>query len=564
MKEAGEVLAHYPAIARAYAEGVADDPARASKWVRLAARRYLDDLARETDDAFAFRFDALRAFRACAFVESLPHVKGGWAARRERLRLAPWQIWITCALFGWVRKDTGRRRYRRALILVPRKNGKSAWAAALGLYMLAGDGEHGAEVYAGATSEKQALEVFRPAGMMAKKTPRLLDRFGLEVNAKAIVSVETGSRFEPVIGKPGDGASPSCAIIDEYHEHEDDTLVETMRTGQGARDEPLLLMISTAGDNIGGPCYAAMKDAESMLDGAARDDALFAALYGLDAGEDWTSDGALVKANPNFGVSVSADFLRQERDDALANARRQAVFKTKHLNEWVGARAAFFNIQNFIRCGDPALDIAALAGRPCFIGLDLASTQDIAAVVRLLPIADKYAVSGRYYLPEAALVGRNRERYAELKRQGRLIIAGDGMLDQDRIEEDIRDDLARFDVKALAFDPWNAAGLIARLSAAGAPAIEFRKTTQNVSMPMKTLAGLIDDRRIVHDADPALAWMLGNVVTREDAAGNVRAVKARPDAKIDAADAMIAALAVALADEAKGYGAREPLVAWVG
>lgn len=564
MSDAGAVLGHYPAIARAYAESVADDPAKASKWVRLATQRYLDDLAREDDAVFPFKFDPLRAFRACAFIESLPHVKGGWAARRERLRLAPWQIWITCAIFGWVRKDTGRRRYRRALILVPRKNGKSAWAAAIGLYMLAGDGEFGAEVYAGATSEKQALEVFRPARMMAQKTPRLLDRFSLELGAKAIVSIETGSRFEPVIGKPGDGASPSCAIIDEYHEHEDDTLVETMRTGQGARDEPLLLMISTAGDNIGGPCYAAMKDAESMLDGAARDDALFAALYGLDAGEDWTSDAALIKANPNYGVSVSADFLKQERDDALANARRQAVFKTKHLNEWVGARAAFFNIQNFIRCGDPALDIAALAGRPCFIGLDLASTQDIAAVVRLLPKEDKYIVSGRYYLPEAALIGKNRERYAELKRQGRLIVAGDGMLDQERIEEDLREDLARFNVKALAFDPWNAAGLIARLVAAGAPAIEFRKTTQNVTHPMKILAGLIDDRRIVHDADPALGWMLGNVVTREDAAGNVRAVKARPDAKIDAADALIAALAVALAEEAKGYGAREPMIAWVG
>lgn len=563
MSDAGAVLAHYPAVARAYAESVADAPEKASQWVRLAARRFLDDLASEADAAFPFRFDPLRAFRACAFIESLPHVKGGWAARGERLRLSPWQVWITAAIFGWVRKETGRRRYRRVLILVPRKNGKSAWAAAIGLYMLAGDGEHGAEIFAGATSEKQALEVFRPARAMAQKTPRLLDRFGLEVAAKAIVSIETGSRFEPVIGKPGDGASPSCAIIDEYHEHEDDQLVETMRTGQGARDEPLLLLISTAGDNIAGPCHAAMQDAQAVLSGSQQDEALFAALYGLDAGDDWTSDEALIKANPNFGVSVSAEFLTQERDDALVNARRQATFKTKHLNEWVGARAAFFNMRSFARCADEKLTIEAQGRAPCYIGLDLASTQDIAAVALLFPRGDRYSVFGRYYLPELALAGKNRERYAELQRQKRLIVAGDGMLDQDRIEEDVKADLARFAVKALAFDPWNAGAIIARLSAAGAPAIEFRKTTKNVSLPMKTLAGLIDDGRIAHDGDPALGWMLGNVVTREDAAGNVRAVKARPDAKIDAADALIAALAVALADDAKGYG-RAPNIAWLG
>lgn len=563
MTSEAAILGHYVGIARAYAEAVADAPALAGRFVRQAARRYLDDLAHEDDDAFPWRMDRVRAFRACAFVESLPHVKGSWAARGERLKLSPWQVFATVAIFGWVGKRSGRRRYRRALILVPRKNGKSAWAAALGLYALAGDGEHGAEVYAGATSEKQALEVFRPARQMALKTPRLLDRFGLEVGAKSIVSIETGSRFEPVIGKPGDGASPSCAIIDEYHEHEDDGLVETMRTGQGAREEPLLLMISTAGDNIAGPCYAAMKDAEAMLAGAIEDENLFALLYGLDEADDWASDAALVKANPNYGVSVSAEFLRQERDDALKNARRQAIFKTKHLNEWVGARAAFFNMENWRRCADPALALGEFERRDCYIGLDLASVSDLTAAVLLFP-GERSAVFGRYYLPEAALAGKNRDRYAEFQRAGKLIIAGDAMLDQDRIEEDLRDFLRRFRVRGLAFDPWNAAALIARLAAAGAPAVEFRKTTQNVSLPMKTLAGLIDDKRIAHDGDPALAWMLGNVVTREDTSGNVRPVKARDGAKIDAADALIAALALHLADEARSAGSRQPWVAVAG
>jgi len=560
---APDPLEHYLTIARGYAESVADAPDLACNWVRLAARRFLDDLARETEAAFPFRFDRLRAFRTCSFVEAMPHIKGSWAARGERLQLSPWQIWVTASLFGWVRKDTGRRRFRRALILVPRKNGKSAWAAGIGLYMLAADGEHGAEVYAGATSEKQAMEVFRPAQQMALKTPRLVDRFGLDVRATTIVSVETNSRFAPIIGKPGDGASPSCAIVDEYHEHEDDVLVETMRTGMGAREEPLLLLISTAGDNVAGPCFAAMQDAQAMLAGNQRDDALFAALYGLDDGDDWTADAALVKCNPNYGISVAAEFLRQERDDALANARRQAIFKTKHLNQWVGARSAYFNMENWRRCGDAKLSPDQFEGATCYLGLDLAATQDLVATVLLFPDAGKYTVFGRYYLPEAALMGRNRERYAEFRRAGRLIIAGEGMIDQDRIEEDLRADLARYEVRGLAFDPWNAAALIARLQGAGAPCIEFRKTTQNVSLPMKIVAGLIDDGRISHDGDPAMAWMLNNCVTKPDTAGNVRAVKARPDSKIDAADALIAALALALADEARAAGAVAPVVDWV-
>ncbi len=554
-----EAIPHYRRIAVKYAQDVTSGDIAASQWIRLACKRFLDELDRESEPDFRFRFDDLRAFRACAFIESMPHVKGSWAAKKQRLRLSPWQIWITACVFGWVSKHNGKRRYRRVLILVPRKNGKSAWAAAMGLYMLAADGEHGAEIYAGATSEKQAMEVFRPARQMTLKTPRMIDRFGLEVGAKTIVSVETGSRFEPVVGKPGDGASPSCAIIDEYHEHETDVLVETMRTGQGARDEPILLMITTAGDNIAGPCYAAMQDAQTVLTGNATDDALFAALYGLDEGDDWTTEASLIKANPNYGVSVSAEFLNQERDDALANARRQAVFKTKHLNQWVGARSAFFNMENWRRCADEKIALERFDGQPVYIGLDLASTQDITAAVLLFPFEDRYAVFGRYYLPESALTGKNRERYADLHRQRRLIIAGDSMINQDRIEEDLRADLERFNVRGLAFDPWNAGAMIARLQAAGAPCIEFRETTQNVSMPMKTLAGLIDDRRIVHDSDPALAWMLGNVVTREDTSGNVRAVKAQPESKIDAADALIAALALRISDEAAGIG-REPMI----
>lgn len=551
-------LASYGRVAEGYARGVVAGELPACRPLRLAARAMLDDLAREGDDGFAYRFDHARAWRACAFIESLPHVKGGWAARGELMRLAPWQVWIVASIFGWVTKDTARRRYRRALILVPRKNGKSFMAAAIGLYMLAGDGEHGAEVYAGATSEKQALEVFRPARAMTLKTPRMARRFSLEVGAKSIVSIENGARFEPVIGKPGDGASPSCAIIDEYHEHDSDELVETMRTGMGARDEPLLLMISTAGDNIGGPCYQAMLDARRVLEGNGRDDALFAALYGLDDDDDWTAENALVKANPNFGVSVSREFLLQERADALANARRQAVYQTKYLNRWVGSRAAYFNMENWRRCAEPTLRLDDLAGRRCVIGLDLASKNDLAAVGLVFPRdGGGHALFARCYAPEDALRGPNGARYRALAAEGRLILTDGAMIDHDRIGDDIRGFLRRFAIEKIAFDPWNATALITRLMAEGAPALEFRQSTKNFSEGMKTLAAAIDGGKVVHDGDTALAWQMGNVTAKPDAADNVYPRKENAESKIDAAVAVLMAYSVAVAGEG---AARVPLV----
>ncbi|MEZ5894267.1 MAG: terminase TerL endonuclease subunit, partial [Parvularculaceae bacterium] len=495
-------------------------------------------------------FDHARAWRACAFVESLPHVKGGWAARRERMKLQSWQIWIVASIFGWISKSTGRRRYRRVLILVPRKNGKSALAAGIGLYMLAGDGEHGAEVFAGATSEKQAFEVFRPARAMALKTPRMCERFSLEVGAKGIISIENGSRFEPLIGKPGDGASPSCAIVDEYHEHETDELVETMRTGQGARDEPLLLMISTAGDNIGGPCYQAMLDAQRILEGNERDDALFAALYGLDDDDDWTAEHSLRKANPNFGVSVSAEFLLQERADALANPRRQAVFQTKHLNRWVGSRAAFFNMENWRRCADPALTIEAFAGKRCFLAIDLASKNDIASIGAVFANGEgRHAVFSRNYLPEDALKGPNGMRYRGWLGERRLIVTPGAMIDHDRIGEDIREMMRRHAVEKLAFDPWNATALVTRLMGEGAPCLEFRQSAKNFSEGMKMFAAAIDDGKISHDGDAALAWAVSNVTAKEDAAGNVYPRKESAESKIDPAVAVLMAYSVAIAEE---------------
>ena len=192
--------------ANAYARGVVAGEIPACKWIVLAAKRHLNDLVNQFREGFPYRFDATKAERPCRFIEKLPHTKGKWARRAERILLEPWQSFKTVCIFGWVRKSDGLRRFRKIFLLIPRKNAKSTWAAGIALYLFCADGEYGSEVYSGATSEKQAWEVFRPAKLMAQKTPALLNRFGISVNAKNLHILGNGSRFEPMIGTPGDGA----------------------------------------------------------------------------------------------------------------------------------------------------------------------------------------------------------------------------------------------------------------------------------------------------------------------------------------------------------------------
>jgi phage terminase large subunit-like protein len=224
---------NYGEIAKQYARDVVSGKQPACKWIRLQCERFLDELKQQRRKEFPFRFEPRKAARFCAFIECLPHTKGKWARSRETITLEPWQIWIFACAFGWLRKVDGLRRYRVLYVVVPRKNGKSIIAAGAGLYMFCMDGEPGAEVYAGATNEGQAWEVFRPARLMALRSPQLTSALGVEVNAKSLVRHGDQSRFETIIGDPGDGQSPSCSIHDEYHEHDDDSQVETMITGHG-------------------------------------------------------------------------------------------------------------------------------------------------------------------------------------------------------------------------------------------------------------------------------------------------------------------------------------------
>lgn len=544
----------YISIAENYAKGVISGDIPACKWVRLACQRHLDDIKKSAGD-WPYRFDEKAANRVCRFVELQYHTKGIWASRRERLVMQPWQVFLTVSIFGWLRKDDGYRRFRRALLLVPRKNGKSAWAAAVGLYMLLQDGEFGAEVYSGATSEKQAWEVFGPARLMANRNEALKSHYSLTVNASNLHILDNGSKFEPLIGKPGDGSSPSCAIIDEYHEHDTDDLLGTMQTGMGARQQPLLLVITTAGWNIAGPCYAMMMNARRVVEGIVEDDELFALMYGIDKGDDWTLPEVLQKANPNFGISVGDKFLLSEQRQAINDARHVTKFKTKHLNEWVNAKDVYFNVQRWLDA-ETSVSLDDFEGQPVRIGVDLASKVDIAAVELVFRLEDcscgasdrlradgfKFARFGFYYLPSAAVERPENDHYHAWSHEGLLRVSDGEMNDQTRIRDDIMWLRDKFQLLEVAYDPDQARLLVSELEEEGIKCTEITATMKNFSDPMKEMDGMIREKQIAHNGDPIFSWMLSNVVTKANHKDQVYPRKERDENKIDGVVAHIMAL----------------------
>ena len=540
-------MSSHLAAATRYARQVVAGKVPACLYVRQACHRHLDGVRRQKQRSYPYRLDREAVEKVCQFVSLMPHVKGKWARDRLPLRLEPWQSFIVANVFGWKRKSDGLRRYRRAYIEVPRKNGKSSFTAAIGHYMLTADGEHGAEVYSGATTEKQAWEVFGPARLMARGSDDYRDAFGVDVGAKNMHILATASKFEPIIGKPGDGASPSFSITDEYHEHATSEQYDTMVTGMGAREQPIAWVITTAGYDTAGPCYALRGEAVNALAGTVPADELFGLIYTIDEGDDWSDPSVLRKCNPNMGVSVFEEFLLSELKRAIANPREQSTFKTKHENVWGGAAAPYFNLESWNRLGDPTLHWSDFRGERSIIGLDLASKIDIAASTRLfrrdVAGAPHYYVFTRLYLPAARAEMAEGRHYAGWAEQGHVTTTPGDITDYDYIEADIVAAAESGPVE-VASDPYNATQLLTHLqSVLGADkVIEVPQTVSHLSEPMKELQALIVSGRIHHDGNPALSWMIGNVTAQEDRNQNVFPRKERRENKIDGAVALIIAL----------------------
>ena len=567
MKRAKKPEFQHVLAAERYVSDVISGKIPACKWVILACKRHLKDIESSKSDSFPYRFDAGKADKPCRFFEKLPHVKGKWArkdpktGKRTTLKLEDWQAFVFCSIFGWVHKETGRRRFRKARVYVPRKNGKSFIAAAVGWWMFALDKEPGAEVYAGATSEAQAWKVFQPARQMALINPDLPIKFGAMINAQSL-ALPDGSVFKPIIGKPGDGDSPHCAITDEYHEHPTSDQIDTMETGMGAREQPLSIVISTAGSNPASPCRDDWRNCERILEGkdGFEDETTFAIIYTIDDGDEWDTEDALIKANPNWGVSIEPANMLADLRDAKQRASRQSAFQTKHLNKWVSVKEAFFNSTEWAKLARPEIKREDFRQYPCFLSGDLASKHDLVALMQLFCLPDKrYALFGKYYLPAATLDLPENQHYRNWKIAGWIEEAGDEVTDLDHFKEDVLALCAGYQVEEMPSDPNRAWGVYPALVKEGVPIVEYRNTVLMMSEPMKELDAMIRSGRIIHNGDPVLAWAIGNTTGRIDKKDNVYPNKETVANKIDPVVAAIMAIGRAMLKDDSPSG---PVFAW--
>jgi len=541
----------YTAVAQRYAQAVVAGDIPACQWVRRACQRQLDDLARFKGRSSPYRFNPLltdamgRKYRPadnlCAFVELLPHIKGPLAG--TPITLEPWQVFILTTIFGWVKRD-GRRRFRRAYIEVPRGNAKSTLSSAVGLYMLTADGEGGAECYSLATTRDQARIVFGDAQQMARKSPGFRTRYGVTVGAHNIHVLNAAAKFEALSaeGSTLDGLNIHFGCIDELHAHKTRTVYDVVETGTGKRDNSLLWVITTAGSDRAGICYEARTFVTRVLGGQIEDDSQFGIVYGLDDGDDWGTEDALVKANPNWGISVRPEVILPLQAKALQLPSATNNFRTKHCNDWVSVDTAWMDIRAWERCADSHLNSEDFEGQPCWIGIDLASKVDIASMALLFKREGRVMAFVRHYLPEDTVFAAANSQYQGWMHAGRLLATPGNVTDFGLIEAELLDAASRFEVKAVAFDPFQATQFSTRMLAEGLPMIEVRPTVLNFSEPMKQLEALVLQGKWAFDGDPVLTWMVSNVVCHRDAKDNIYPRKERPENKIDGVIAVLMAL----------------------
>lgn len=540
--------------ANRYMAGVLDGSIPACKWTKLAVQRQQNDLERARTDAFSYRFDEAKAAHICQFIELMPHIKGDWAKpvmvggrlTYPKIVLEPWQCFILTCVFGWIHKETGLRRFTRVYQEVARKNAKSTLMSGVALYMMAVDGEPGAECYSLATTGDQARIVFNDARAMALREPRFCERFGVGINKHDLVVESTASLLRALNaeGSTLDGLNVQFAAVDEFHAHKKRDLYDVIDSATGARSQPILWMITTAGSDRTGICYEQRTHLTKILEGIFEDEAFFGIIFTVDEGDDWTAPVVWAKANPNFGVSVLPNDMEIACRKAMSMPSALNNFLTKRLNVWVNSHTAWMDMRRWDDCADHALTVERVAHLPCIMALDLASKVDIAARIKLFIDVenDKYYVFGDYYLPESAVENSNNSQYSGWQRQGLLTVTDGEVTDYDIIESDIEHDCSLYDVLEVPFDPFQATQLSSHLIDKGVNMVEVRPTVLNFSEPMKELEALVLQGKLVHDGSPVLAWMMSNVVSKLDQKDNVYPVRERVENKIDGAVALIMAL----------------------
>ena len=494
-----------------------------------------------------FHFDKEAAARAVAFfAECLTHTTGEW--RGKPFVLSDWQAKIVSNIFGWKRPD-GSRKFRTVFIAVPRKAGKTTLAAGLALYALFCDGEPGAQVINAAADREQAALCFEAAKGMVQAESALEGRS--EVFKRSIVIPNTGSVYKTISSDAFSKHGLSCSYIgaDELHAWPNRELWDVLNTSTGARRQPLTVVTTTAGYDRHSICYEIWDYAVKVRDRIIQDESFLPVIYAADPDDDWKDPATWRKAHPGLGVSVQEDYFAAECAKAQAMPSYENTFRRLLLNQWTESDVRWLGMDAWDKCGK---DLPNLDGLPCYAGLDLSTTTDITALVLAFPIGGMVHLLPFFWVPGDSILKRakrDRVPYDVWQKQGHIEATSGNVIDYELIRARINELSERFHIKEIAIDRWNATQLATQLTGDGFNIVAFGQGFASMSAPCKELEKRVLGCEINHGKNPVLRWMASNVSIEQDAAGNIKASKAKSTERIDGIVASVMSLGRVIANE---------------
>jgi len=477
------------------------------------------------------------------FPRYLRHFQGHWEG--VHFDLLPWEKEIIGKLFGTVKAD-GTRQYRTVYVEIPKKNGKSPLAAGVALKLLLADHEPGAEIYSAACDRDQASIVFNGARAMIQQNPKLGRKCKVLDSTRRIIH-NNGSFYRVLSADAPNkhGFNVHGVIFDELHAQPNRQLWDVLTRGSGAaRRQPVVFAITTAGYDRHSICWEMHEYACKVRDGIIDDPTFLAILYGADEQDDWTDEKVWVKANPSLGVTIQLDEMRSECRYAQENPAAENTFRRLRLNQWVKQESRYIPMERWRGCGG-AVDAESLRAKPCWAGLDLASSIDVAAFVMAFNEDGIVKLLCRFWVPEENIEARSRRDrvpYDVWVRQGFITATPGNVIDYDYIEAEIEGLSSDYDIREIGYDPWGALQLAQHLEAKGFEMVEVRQGTKSMSEPTKEMLRLVLGGKLRHGDNPVLTWMADNAVVTIDSAENVKPDKKKSTERIDGIVAAIMAL----------------------
>jgi phage terminase large subunit-like protein len=461
----------------------------------------------------------------------------------KEIRMLDYKVKMQC-----IQVDSPSHCYLAGRNMVKTHN--SELAAAIALYLLYADNEPSAEVYGAACDRNQASIVFDVARQMVEMSPALLRRSKIRSAGKRIINYRNAGFYQVLSAETGTkhGLNVSGLVFDEIHAQPNRKLYDVLTKGSGdAREQPLFFIITTAGNDKNSICYELHTKALDLMQGRKKDYTFYPVVYGLEADEDWTDEANWYKANPSLGHTIKIERVREAYQNAIENPAEENVFKQLRLNIWTSASIRWIPEQVYDK-GNLPIDLDSLRGRMCYGGLDLSSTSDITALVLAFPPRnddEKYILLPFFWLPEDTLELRCRRDhvlYDVWQKQGFIQTTEGNVIHYGFIEKFIERLGETYNIREIAYDRWNATQMVQNLEDMSFTMVPFGQGFKDMSPPSKELFKLLMEGNIIHGGNPVLKWMAGNVVMRQDPAGNIKPDKEKSVEKIDGIVASIMAL----------------------